>query len=481
MQTPPPFVTSHMKSKHEQEALTPPALFQEYDSKAMGLKTPKINSSGRPLAFRRNISSPAGLDDALRIERNIPLSPTANVLQHSLLTPITRNTHNFDAGCLEEAHRNASSTENKRTGDILSTLAIPGASDDFNPTQNPVLSFSVHHPSLNSLPDEIVFSPNQCEVPNESPIKSVSRTSGSPTSREASSQSPEPSNFYHNVSAPSEFFENVAYNNVDQLGGSLRSTRTELVSLFASQNPPALNRGTSLDRPKAKEGLSPPHTQLEPRLQYQPSRRDGSVGISKNTEGVDDIFTQRSPRATNDETTNPSFQERPLGLHERQLSIPSLHRATRLGNDSTASFTDCEYSWEDDDEQGRLADASSSEDQLPLRFTEDHTESVDEELISSAAVGSHYDSLRHDNSILTIENLMEPENTKVVVEVGEEISGKSGQTFITSNQGHGKMKRRHSRRNSDALKWINDLQCGSADKVDEAASSKFLTRGVHRV
>lgn len=522
MQTPPPIETDKIQPE-EVGSKTPPAISIDLGVQEADLNTPKADEINHPLSFKRTLSSPPILDDSLPPRQPysgkysflspIPQSPAANALHHSTLTPITRNTYFGELEDDEDPDYVVVSPEDN-IDDYLPSLVMPGSNEINNDdSSKPQLSFTMQHPSLNSLPDAIFLSAENYENPTGSPpitpqfrhttgsskislslprpsprsrslstaeITSMSRTH-QPLEVPSSPQDSEDSHsaYFNNVSAPSEFFEHLAFNDplmeshhsyfsssssqISRLrrGVSLNAAIQELPSTLTNSND--INKGST--------------------HQYQPSRRDDSltdIGISKNTEGFDDIFTTRSPTKH-----NSSPLKRPIALDERQLSIPSLRLANRLGNDSTASFTDGEYSWEDEDDI-RIIYGSEDEENIfspdsdgqeifqktSVLILPDHlTDQSDSELISNVAVGStNADSfLRRDDSISSISDApLDKESKKVVVEVSENLSGKVRKSS----------PRKYKRRNSDPLEWIHTLQCGSENKVGEAASSKFLTKGV---
>lgn len=64
------------------------------------------------------------------------------------------------------------------------------------------------------------------------------------------------------------------------------------------------------------------------------------------------------------------------------------------------------------------------------------------------------------------------DENKVVVELSNILDENANGT---ENQRHHGNKRRHG----NPLEWLQEVQCGSENRVGEAASSKFLTKGVN--
>jgi len=181
------------------------------------------------------------------------------------------------------------------------------------------------------------------------------------------------------------------------------------------------------------------------------------------------------------------------------MSIPSLHLANRLGNSTASltdwsltdgsmtdgSLTDLEYCWEDEDEV-RCIFGSENEDKRFVRYSdgfgstskisklllpEDNNRQKDEDFSSNAAVGN----VSTDNFLRTNESISfdgglseEKEEKKVIVEIIENLGRKGSKTA----------RRNIRRKRGEALEWIHNLQNGSENQVGEAASSKFLTKGI---
>ena len=577
--TPPPIET-----KEYPQPLTPPNFkgeYENFDNQEHKPESPKetnvVKNKAKLPDLKRALSSPPCVDLSNSMSEkttinnhglllSIPQSPAPNMLQHSTLTPITRNTY-FVENDDNQCHFIVSPDE-KLSGNHISNLAMPGSSDlKFRKGESETSShvpFSLsQNRSLNSLPDEICLSSENYfdtvvdstpstpvhqhkngpsfHLSRESPrSKSVdnldansilqteltNENSKSPITLPDESQPNMISAYYNNISAPSEFFEHLAYNNLDPMKApdfhSITTHNDSSSSILLSTKKPAFYRGQSMNielgREKIMDLNQSEHSRFykrngisnlqnntnayeskQPTLQYQPSRRDDSltdVGISKNTEGVDDIFTTRSPsHATNNNTRdeenimkNPVVDDtimlssnfkKPISLEDRQFSIPSLHLANRLGNDSTASFTDGSYSWgEDEDEDFKCFNFDANDvGKVQMKnsqlYLPDHStrQNIEEDVISQVAVASvstDVNNVTHTgemNSTIDEFNNISPQ---VFVEVSKEIIANKEMKVNSISM----------RKHENPLEWIHEIQCESENKIGESASSKFLTKGV---
>lgn len=520
--TPPPFIDT---ADEEVLALTPPRDGPVVDRHRASTPPATPETTGAefplPLGFKRVLSSPPTYDVSkpppTRTDRRFAVDPLPSIPAspaprhhhpHSTLTPVTRNT--FHSGSATKTFGDERDDDpyvvspednpdnNNNDNDFLSNLVMPDANHDaFDSAKDrpaKTLPDDIYLTSDDYGDDEVVGGGEFSPSPPPLRLSSSSRPTPSPRARsmgnvdlyddrfalyrrtsDVGSRSPVPElpsspvgsgcdddDDLVNVSAPAEFFENTFL-------GATEHKRSPLRGHFRCPLQPDVHNAVPTTAPS---------------LQYQPSRRDDSltdVGVNRNAEELKSIFTTRASvsRKTPLSTTKTALTKLLSSLTdsipvERQTSIPSIHLANRLGNDSqTASFTDGEYSWELDNDQDYAfgQDVLAIDGGVPFRISDTHVPlvlpvpliSVSTDADTNAAVGNvdeDDDSSRRNSSCPSSSDIPsvdedEKHPHKVVVEV-----------------------RRRPDRKTEALEWLQGVQCDSENRVGEAASSKFLTKGV---
>lgn len=491
-----------------------------------------------------------------------------NLLQHSVLTPIIRNTNSGDN---QDADNNMNDGENKtfvvspddhnikEDSDYFSTLAMPDSNEDrsnnnneksefiaFKPSKSPYQQpLGTHNTSQRKLPSEIYLSAdNDFAIDSTSPItpqtytidKNGNRTAPRPSPSTVRSQSVgnldsysvlmtdmmNNSNHHHrhvepipeapyspnessegsghngdemvnlnNVSAPPEFFENTFLNSTIPLESSRNKRSFESPKQYLRKSLSGSERNyrrtfssASGSRPSLPSSRLPPLASVGGSgSQYQPGNRDTDVGVNVHAEGVKSIFTARRSYLRNNSGSSPAWHK-PISMTERQSStssFASLHLANQLvGDSSTATYTNESYSWEEDDSFARYDDDVGYDENFlsskiaTLVLPERNEVPLGSEEASDIAVGSMASESVLTSSIRSDSALF---NTSFTTAAAQEEPDEQIVMELDQNLDPQRNKSSRKRQGRDAMEWLQELQCGSENKVGEAASSKFLTKG----
>ena len=238
--------------------------------------------------------------------------------------------------------------------------------------------------------------------------------------------------------------------------------------------------------------------------QYRPVRRDSEMNVGENglllpSEGLDSIFIQRR-NDTEDSEKHHRMQHEDdilpsaIPMDDRQLSIPSLHLASRLQSDSTTSFS--QYT---DDEESQIVFINGGGVAHPLNantsaFYDD--ESLSSRDNSSLYMGDNEFFQQNHSQLLggtTTTTVIEPSSffpPRIVHQDGntedhdfcipDDMDEKYGATADDlSDEAVNGACRMSSKKRKQQKEWLHSIE-GDEQCVAEAASSKFLNQTTNK-
>lgn len=176
---------------------------------------------------------------------------------------------------------------------------------------------------------------------------------------------------------------------------------------------------------------------------YQPSRHDLSDVGGVSREELSLIFTDRDLN--------------PIPLDERQYSIPSIRMANHL-NGSTTTYDD------DDEDDLSKDDASWSSRGSSLYLPDDNDSSAGQVLMFTPSSAK---------PLVILEDLPFPETLSPFD------TGTVGAVNNDEHHHHTSANRKRKDSHEKAYEWLRAVESTGDDLIHEAASSKFLTRGLN--